>query len=71
MDVVSANAFSKAVNLAAVSRLLQDNFDNVHYFPSYEFITLPDQSNFMEDYQHVNRAKVEKIIKSFLEASNL
>lgn len=71
MDVVSANAFSKAVNLSAVSRLLQDNFDNVHYFPSYEFITLPDQSNFMEDYQHVNRDKVEKIIKSFLEATSL
>lgn len=71
MDVVSANAFSKAVNLSAVSRLLQENHANVHYFPSYEFVSLPDQTNFMEDFQHVNRARVENIIESFLEASSL
>lgn len=71
MDVVSANAFSKAVNLSAVSRLVQENHDNVHYFPSYEFISLPNQENFLDDFQHINRAKVQKIVESFLEASFL
>ena len=71
VDVVTANTFSKATNLAAVSKLLQCNYPNVYYYPSYEFISMPDQANYMKDFQHVDRAKVEHIMNSFTEATGL
>ena len=58
-DVVVANLESKSL-LRAVAGQVSREFDNVHYFPSYELAMYYDI--FEEDGRHVTREAVARII---------
>ena len=52
-DVITANCYSKAV-LRAVTEEIVARYDNVHYFPSYESVTLSDRRlAWANDFTHV------------------
>jgi hypothetical protein len=61
-DVVVVNLESKSL-LRAVAGQGSREFDNVHYFPSYEFAMY--YNIFMEDRRHVKREAVARIINVF------
>jgi hypothetical protein len=67
-DVIVANAESKAVLRAAAGAFCRRH-DNVSYFPSYEMVTHshPDFA-LRPDHAHVERAMVDRIMSSFIEA---
>jgi hypothetical protein len=64
-DVVVANLESKSL-LRAVAGPVSREFDNVHYFPSYEFAMYYDI--FEEDGRHVTREAVARIINVFFQS---
>ena len=63
-DVVVSNTESKAI-LRAVAGQICREFDNAHYFPSYEFCLI-DSNAFEADGRHVRPAKVDQIVSAFL-----
>jgi len=67
-DIVVANAESKAV-LRAAAGAFSRRHGNVSYFPSYEMVTHshPDFA-LRPDRAHVERAMVDRIMSSFIEA---
>ncbi|MEI9963898.1 MAG: GSCFA domain-containing protein [Caulobacteraceae bacterium] len=66
MDVVVANAESKAVLRTAASAFVAGHA-NAHYFPSYEIVTYtaPDQA-WLADRAHVRPELVRHIVSTFL-----
>ncbi len=64
-DVVVANMESKSL-LRAVAGTVSREFENVHYFPSYEFAMNHDI--FEEDGRHVTRDAVARIITLFFQS---
>ncbi|MBL4813428.1 MAG: GSCFA domain-containing protein [Rhodobacteraceae bacterium] len=67
MDVLVANAYSKAVQRAALDEFLLDK-QGVDYFPSYEFVTLssPEVAWSRNDYRHVSGDVVNRIMSNVL-----
>lgn len=67
-DVVEATSRGKAVIKAALSELIEDNHDNVHYFPSYEMVNYAPRQDRLFDHQlrHVNSAAIEWIMNEFM-----
>jgi hypothetical protein len=62
MDVVVANAYSKAV-LRTAAQSLCDKFEKVDYFPSYEMVTMSRGPGVWEsDLIHVDRGFVAKVV---------
>ncbi|SDE04831.1 GSCFA domain-containing protein [Limimaricola pyoseonensis] len=66
-DVLVANAYSKAVQRAAVESFVA-RYDGVDYFPSYEFVTLSDPNVAWSrgDYRHVSPDLVDRIMAEVL-----
>jgi hypothetical protein len=62
-DVLQANAYSKAVQRAAIETVVLKNND-VTYFPSFEMVTLspPKQAWVDDDYRHVRPETVDRIM---------
>ena len=59
MDVAVANAYSKSVLRTAAEHAVYE-YDNVHYFPSFESVTLSERSiAWQEDMIHVTRRLVD------------
>lgn len=67
MDVLVANAYSKAVQRAALEQFVTQ-VPGVDYFPSYEFVTLsnPTVAWSRNDYRHVNPDLVARIMSSVI-----
>lgn len=64
-DVVVANAYSKSV-LRAAAEAWSAKHENVHYFPSYEIVTMSDRDVAWEqDARHVQGALTSRIMKLF------
>jgi GSCFA family protein len=63
-DIVVANMLSKST-LRTVAGEIVNNYQNVFYWPSYEFAMYEDI--FREDGRHVKPANVERIIQSFIQ----
>lgn len=65
-DVLVANAYSKAVQRAAIEKFVLSH-SNVNYFPSYEFVALGDpNNNWIRDYRHVSPTIVNRIMSSVM-----
>lgn len=75
-DCLQANAYSKSVQRAALEEVLT-KFENVHYFPSYEMVTLaaPSIAWVDDDFRHVRPQTVDrimrKVISSYIGADQL
>ncbi len=63
-DVLQANAYSKAVQRAAIETIVLEN-DDVTYFPSFEMVTLsaPEHAWVDDDYRHVRPDTVDRIMR--------
>ena len=67
MDVITANAYSKATLRAAVGEFCAGR-DNVDYYPSYEMVTATDpRIAWQEDRIHVTVPLVDAVIGRFVE----
>lgn len=68
MDVLVANAYSKAVQRAAIEEFVAGR-GGVDYFPSYEFVTLsnPAVAWSRGDYRHVSPDLVNRIMSDVLD----
>ncbi|MEZ5854497.1 MAG: GSCFA domain-containing protein [Hyphomicrobiaceae bacterium] len=64
-DVVVANMASKTT-LRAVAHEICRAYDQVTYWPSFEFAMMEDV--FLADGRHVKRSAVKRIISAFIEA---
>nr|WP_282568982.1 GSCFA domain-containing protein [Aliiroseovarius sp. S2029] len=66
-DCLQANTYSKAVQRAAIEEVIRD-FDNVHYFPSYEMVTLaaPKIAWVDDDFRHVRPKTVDRIMRKII-----
>lgn len=62
--VISANGHSKAVLRVAAEELVKANRD-VHYFPSYEMVTMCTAAPWAEDQRHVSRPAVAGVMSLF------
>src|SRR3990167_3138258 len=64
-DCIRANAYSKAVQRAAVEAICMEN-DRVDYFPSYEIVSMADMEYAWrtEDFRHVRSDMVEYVVKA-------
>jgi hypothetical protein len=66
LDIVVANAASKAILRAAVDAWAAERPD-VHYFPSYELVLNSDQSGaWMEDRRHCTPQMIRQVMTYFL-----
>lgn len=61
MDVISANVVSKATLRIAADNFVQQH-QNVHYFPSFEFITQILSNPYQKDNRHVSQAAIQEVI---------
>lgn len=68
-DCLQANSYSKAVQRAALEEVL-GKFDNVHYFPSYEMVSLaaPSVAWVKDDFRHVRPETVDRIMRKVISA---
>lgn len=65
-DVVSANAYSKAVSsTAAIQFCSKYRNDGVYYFPSFEYVRYGFSNPYIEDGRHIKREVVNKMMKFF------
>ena len=65
VDVIVANSGSKST-LRAVAEELRREFDDVDYFPSYEFVmNSPREKAWLDDQLHVTSAMVSHIMTAF------
>lgn len=62
--VISANSHSKSV-LRVAAQELSDMYDDIYYFPSYEYIHYCDESPWEDDLRHVRRDTVSKVVNMF------
>jgi hypothetical protein len=69
VDVLVANAYSKAVQRAALEEFVLGR-EGVDYFPSYEFVTLsnPEVAFTRSDYRHVSQDVINRIMDNVLRA---
>lgn len=69
VDVLVANAYSKAVQRAAIEEFVTGR-EGVDYFPSYEFVTLsnPEVAFGRQDYRHVSQDVINRIMDTVLRA---
>jgi tetratricopeptide (TPR) repeat protein len=68
IDVMAANAYSKAVQRAAAESFVLAH-DNVDYFPSYEMVIMSDRRlAFEKDNRHVQGPMVDRVVDRFLHA---
>ena len=69
-DGAANNNWSKSTLICAVHQLVQD-FDNVHYFPSYEIMMdeLRDHRFYKEDLIHPSEQAIEYIWRRFMESA--
>lgn len=65
VNVVVANAESKATLLIAVHRVVGETDERVHYFPSYEIVTVMTANPFKPDNRHVRPAVIDKVMDVF------
>jgi hypothetical protein len=63
-NVVISNTVSKATLVVATHQFVS-NHENVHYFPSYELVTVGIRRAFESDNRHVRRPAVHEIMKVF------
>jgi hypothetical protein len=75
IDVAVANTYSKSVLRAAAEHAVYE-YDNVHYFPSFESVTLSDRHlAWREDLIHVTQELVDvnvgRMVSAFAEESSL
>lgn len=68
-DCLQANMYSKSVQRAALEEALT-KFDNVHYFPSYEMVSLaaPSIAWVADDFRHVRPDTVDRIMRKVIAA---
>lgn len=68
-DCLQANAYSKAAQRAALEEVSMQ-FENVHYFPSYEMVTLaaPSVAWVKDDFRHVRPETVDRIMRKVISA---
>jgi hypothetical protein len=64
MSVITANAYSKAVQRLSAEMFARRNKD-VFYFPSYESVMHCTQNAWDEDQRHVSRDAVAKVMRLF------
>lgn len=66
-DCLQANAYSKAVQRAALEEVLS-KFDNLHYFPSYEMVALaaPSVAWVDDDFRHVRPETIDRIMRKVI-----
>ncbi len=62
--VIAANGHSKAVLRVAAQELAERNED-IHYFPSYEMVTMCCKDPWDADQRHVSRAAVGRVMDLF------
>lgn len=67
VNVVTANTQSKATLLAAVHEVT-DPDNGIHYFPSYEMVTVMASDPFKRDNRHVRPKVIERVMKVFTES---
>lgn len=66
-DIIIANADSKSTLRAAAFDFC-DEFDDVHYFPSYEIVSYSNaELSWRPDRVHVNKGAVNHIVKTFVD----
>lgn len=65
MNVVSANAQSKATLLAAVHEMIKPE-EGIHYFPSYEIVTVLSRNPYKPDNRHVRPRVLESVMDVFV-----
>jgi hypothetical protein len=65
MDVVVANCESKSL-LRTVAGQISREYDNVHYYPSYE-ICMFNKNTFKKDLRHVTEHRVKSIMDTFVQ----
>ena len=67
MDVLVANAYSKAVQRAAVEVFASRHAD-VDYFPSFEFVTLgdPNLTWVSNDYRHIYQYVIDRVMSKVM-----
>lgn len=63
LEVFAANVESKSI-LRAVAGQVSSEFENVHYFPSYE-MAMFDRNSYREDGRHIQEQKVSQIMNFF------
>ena len=68
-DCLQANSYSKSVQRAALEEVVA-KFDNVHYFPSYEMVSLaaPSVAWVNDDFRHVRPETVDRIMRKVIAA---
>ena len=65
VDPVSANVYSKAVLRCAADQF-SNMFDNVYYFPSFEFVTYGFENPYQErDNMHIKQDVIQVMMKYF------
>lgn len=64
MNVVVANTQSKAILLGAVHRVAE-RLERVHYFPSYELVTVLATNPFKDDNRHVRPGVIRGVMDVF------
>ncbi|TIP87726.1 MAG: hypothetical protein E5X63_08165 [Mesorhizobium sp.] len=67
-DVVTASTEGKSVLRAVLGQVCRER-DNVHYLPSFEFVTYGGLAHsYREDLRHVKRSVVDDIVEQFFNA---
>ena len=64
-NVVTANAQSKAVLLAAVHDVVENSEERVHYFPGYELVTVITRNPYKPDNRHVRPEVLKRVMELF------
>ncbi|WP_445679295.1 GSCFA domain-containing protein [Radicibacter daui] len=67
VDVVTATMRGKSILRAAVD-VIREEFDNVDYWPSYEFVMWSGEGFRVDDVRHVRAETVEKITEAFCDS---
>ncbi|MEL6680565.1 MAG: GSCFA domain-containing protein, partial [Pseudomonadota bacterium] len=67
LDVISATMRAKSILRTACDEM-QARYDNVHYWPSYEFVMWSGEGFREDDVRHVRREVAHEITRSFCRA---
>lgn len=63
-NIIISDLLSKSILVVAVHEFVARH-ENVHYFPSYDFVTSAVKSPFRRDNRHVKRSVIRKMMKMF------
>jgi hypothetical protein len=67
LNVVTANAQSKATLIGAVHQAIESAEDSrVHYFPSYEIVTVMTANPFKPDNRHIRPGVLKRVMDVFV-----